>query len=184
MKLKLACLLAIGVIGQSNAVQAETISEALFKCSKESNSLKRLVCYDRLTQQAKGYTDVELPRNIATGNVNVPRVSRSQSPETSESPTTIAVQPRTAEQRFGLSEKVEYQDKDLDVLTLTLQDIKKDPRNKRSFYLENGQVWKQTDDASILIKSGDTAIIEKGLLGAYFLKKEGTNRRVKVKRIK
>ena len=53
------------------------------------------------------------------------------------------------------------------------------------FYLENGQVWKQTQRDKFAVRLEDPVVtIEKGLLGAYFLSVEGFGSRVKVKRLK
>jgi hypothetical protein len=53
------------------------------------------------------------------------------------------------------------------------------------FYLENGQVWKQSEAAKFSVRLENPAVrIEKGLLGAYFLSVEGYGSRVKVKRLK
>jgi hypothetical protein len=53
------------------------------------------------------------------------------------------------------------------------------------FYLENGQVWKQSQRDKFSVRLNDPVVtIEKGLLGAYFLSVEGFGSRVKVKRLK
>ena len=54
------------------------------------------------------------------------------------------------------------------------------------FTLDNGQVWETTDASSRLVVklTNPGVIIEKGFLGAYYLRVEGYNTRAKVKRIK
>jgi hypothetical protein len=53
------------------------------------------------------------------------------------------------------------------------------------FSLENGQVWRQVDGARFSVNLVDpTVIIEKGVLGAFYLRVDGYGSRVKVKRVK
>ena len=55
----------------------------------------------------------------------------------------------------------------------------------RILTLENGQVWRQVGSSSQpRLKPGDLVAIEKGALGSFILKKEGSNRSLRVKRIR
>ncbi len=56
---------------------------------------------------------------------------------------------------------------------------------RTDFHLENGQVWHQVDGSQFSVNLVDpTVIIEKGLLGAFYLRVEGYGSSVKVKRIR
>ncbi len=56
---------------------------------------------------------------------------------------------------------------------------------KTDFHLENGQVWRQVDGSQFSVNLTDPVIIiEKGLLGAFYLHVDGYGSRVKVKRVK
>lgn len=53
------------------------------------------------------------------------------------------------------------------------------------FELENGQVWRQTDDDQFIVEMIDPKVtIRRGLFGVYFLSVEGYNSSCKVKRIR
>lgn len=53
------------------------------------------------------------------------------------------------------------------------------------FRLENGQIWKQAGGGSVFARmESPTVTIERGALGAFFLRVEGLNSRVKVRRLK
>lgn len=53
------------------------------------------------------------------------------------------------------------------------------------FQLENGQIWKQVGSGSAFIRLDSPEVtIERGALGAFFLRVEGIGGRVKVKRIR
>lgn len=48
--------------------------------------------------------------------------------------------------------------------------------------LESGQVWRQAETTSFAIDSGDRVEIERGALGAYYLRRVGEGRSIRVKR--
>ncbi|MAZ87778.1 MAG: hypothetical protein CL693_09030 [Cellvibrionaceae bacterium] len=51
--------------------------------------------------------------------------------------------------------------------------------------MEDGQIWKQMERSRIFrIDAGNSVTIESGLLSSYFLSKEGSSVKIKVKRIK
>ena len=67
---KRALLLLVSVLPFSAFLaQAETVGEALAKCSETKNSLQRLVCYDRVEKQVypQQYLAIHrlLPLNVA-----------------------------------------------------------------------------------------------------------------------
>lgn len=57
--------------------------------------------------------------------------------------------------------------------------------SRQRYTLENGQVWEQTDSASLagVRMSNPDVTIRPGMLGAWFLQIEGYNTRAKVRRI-
>lgn len=53
------------------------------------------------------------------------------------------------------------------------------------FRLENGQVWRQVDDSQFAVNlENPVVVIEKGMMGAFFLHVDGYGSRAKVKRVK
>jgi hypothetical protein len=53
------------------------------------------------------------------------------------------------------------------------------------FRLENGQVWRQVGGGSVFAQMESPGVtIERGALGAFFLRVEGLNSRVKVRRVR
>ncbi len=56
----------------------------------------------------------------------------------------------------------------------------------RSFVLDNGQQWEQTDDTKLSGVSGQAAKVKitPGVMGAWYMQIEGFNTRAKVKRVK
>ncbi|WP_444933748.1 hypothetical protein [Microbulbifer sp. JTAC008] len=56
--------------------------------------------------------------------------------------------------------------------------------NKRFITLDNGQVWKQNDSSRVFWNVGDSVIVERALLGSFFMKPADGGRKLRVKRIK
>ena len=64
-----------------------------------------------------------------------------------------------------------------------MKSVKKNTDKKLYFTFENGQIWKQMDNARFKIKAGEKAKLKEGALGAVYLKKLGNNRSIRVKRV-
>jgi hypothetical protein len=82
---------------------------------------------------------------------------------------------------FGIEHKTALQNAQ-DKLTGVVAKVKKSPYGKLKIYLENGQQWDQVDRGKLKVTIGDKVEIERGSLGAFFLVKKGSDRRIKVKR--
>lgn len=67
--------------------------------------------------------------------------------------------------------------------TYSVIEVKK-VHDKYRITMEDGQIWKQVEKSRVFrINSGDSVTIESGLLSSYFLSKEGSSVKIKVKRI-
>lgn len=75
-------------------------------------------------------------------------------------------------------------DEGLDSITSTIRKLKKLIRGQWVISLENGQQWQQKGGNKIKLKVGDTIRMEKGAMGVVYLYKEGSNRNIRVKRLK
>lgn len=157
--------------GQS---QAETLAEAVEKCRLVGNSLKRLVCYDQLAQRANTLEDSDLAEfynnRPVYREVEVPAGSQGQTP---------AVQANEQNSSFGL---IKRNSDELSEITAVVGKVEESLRGKLIITLADGQVWRQTGNEDVKIKAGQTVTISRGMLGAFYLKKQGTKRRIRVKR--
>ena len=157
--------------------QAETVGEALAKCSETKNSLQRLVCYDRVEKQVNRLSGAQAGIPVAMPKAsNAPAVSAER-----RRVETVSQAPK--EKQFGLEHKVKTETL-ADTFAGKITKIAKTARGKFVLTFNNGSVWQQTTDTTLKVKEGETVIIERGLLGAFYLKKEGINKRMKVKRVK
>ncbi|MCQ8847731.1 hypothetical protein NQT74_03995 [Alteromonas stellipolaris] len=174
---KRALLLLVSVLPFSAFLaQAETVGEALAKCSETKNSLQRLVCYDRVEKQVNRLSGTQA--GIPVTPSNTPTVA---SERRREMPVNQAPAPK--DEQFGLEHKVKTETL-ADTFAGTVTKITKTARGKLILTFDNGSVWQQTTDTTLKVKEGETVLIERGLLGAFYLKKEGLNKRMKVKRVK
>ena len=96
-------------------------------------------------------------------------------------PEQQAVQDSRAE--FGLSEKLkggaEKPQKETDRVAAVTQR----PNAALMISLENGQVWKATEQEYFPVNVGDSVTIYAGALGSFWLSTAGTNRTVRVTRV-
>lgn len=178
----------------AGSVQAEMLSEALLKCSNEQNSLQRLVCYDRVVKDMMQYEGLQ--QNVSRAApvvvpmqqapVQAPVQAAVPAPRQTAPATVAPTQVQTAEQRFGSEGlKVEEKaDEELDKIFSVVANVQKSARKYNIVTLENGQVWRQVESGSFKVKEGEQVYVERGMLGAFFMGKEGRNKRMKVKRSK
>ncbi len=73
---------------------------------------------------------------------------------------------------------------------LTVSEVTRNRFGRITVRLENGQVWRQTDDTSVLrvrdrhIEAGLTAELQSGVLGSYFMRLSHSPRRFRAERIR
>ncbi|MBT0586042.1 hypothetical protein [Alteromonas oceanisediminis] len=175
------------LLSGSAIAQQGTLSDAVEKCSKESNSLKRLVCFDNVAKSVRQYAEGDVPlrseamlRARSAGNV-----AKSDPAPADRSgvvlPTDAAPTASSEVQEFGLEHRRDTE-KMIDKLYASVVKITTTPRSRKIIELDNGQVWRQNDGSALKIDVGDRVYVERGVLGAFYLGKDSLNRRMKVKR--
>lgn len=161
----------------ASVAQAETLSDAMQACSKVDNSLKRLVCYDKLVTRMKGMQDSDLPEFLQ---------SRPRAPVASQGPAEVYTRTpaqRTQEDTFGMENQIAQESKaELNEIVAAVQKVETYGRKRLQLTLDNGQVWRQSTGDTIRVKLGDTVVISRGVLGAFYLRKQGKNKKILVKR--
>lgn len=170
----LSLLSAAALVLSANA-QAESIEDALIKCSNLDNSLQRLVCFDNVVKNVKQFTGPEKALESSySATPAAPRPAPRQALETAK-PATLA-------QSFGLENKAAREE--IDEISATVTAVDEAPRGELIITLSDGAVWRQKDSGHFNLKVGDVVKIERGMLSAFYLSKPEQNKRIKVKRTK
>ena len=188
------CVLLLTV---SFNVFSHNVTEQMRQCSLQQNALKRLVCFDiisqNLTPSAK--TSVASEQTTVASVEPQKQVMETATPVAVAPPkksivTTASVQPpqqsisaKSSTEDFGLKRNARFEESG-DSIVANVHSVRKNPFKKYIITLDNGQVWKQFDSTSLRITVGETVIIKRGTLGAFFLGKDGVHKRLRVKRQK
>ncbi len=179
---KLQLALAFACLATSTSY-AQSLSGALKKCGQEQNSLKRLVCYDRIVNEMDKYSGLDELMNVPAPLPAQKGTSAATGDRKAPPAAATAGQSANPTSNFGLPDTVTKQNTE-EKIYARIVGLKKDPYGNRSITLDNGQVWKQQESSNIRLKKGDDIYVETGVLGAFFLSKESINKRLRVKRIK
>lgn len=152
-------LTAIVLLTAASA-QAQDLSSALETCKKIKSQADRLICFDAVASMNKTTAPIQ-PEKPAP-------VSKDE------------IVKEIKQQEFGLKSQKE----DPETLVSTIKKIKKNPYGKLTIYLEEGQVWKQSDSSKLKLKKGYSVSIRKAALGSFLLSTENSKRTMRVKRVK
>ncbi|WP_226664812.1 hypothetical protein [Microbulbifer aggregans] len=68
-------------------------------------------------------------------------------------------------------------------IVATISSVQKGAYGKYTFVLNNGQIWRQTGSTKVIWKGGEQIELDRGVLGAFYMRKVSGGRSVKVKRI-
>ena len=167
--------LFIGMAAVAFSATSLAQQSGLEACAEIEDSLERLVCYDNLAKKEqsgeKSRQDRELPEQARKGKQKAAEM-REKAQERRE----------RASDRFGFEHKEKEETED-ERVNVTLAEREEGPYGKWRITLKNGQVWKQTD-SGYFSWEGDAYYIERGALNSFFFGREGSNRRMRVQRVK
>lgn len=183
---KLTLALAISLLA-TPVTYAQSLSGALKECGQQQNSLKRLVCYDRIVNEMDKYSGLDelmnVPAPLPARTGDAARTGNAPANDRQAPPARRAAPPANPTSDFGLPDTKTKQDTPEKIFS-QVASIRKDPYGNRTVTLANGQVWKQQESSNIRLKKGEDVYVETGVLGSFFLSKESVNKRMRVKRIK
>lgn len=164
----------------STQTHAEELAKSLKVCASYSDSLKRLVCFDKIV--------AGMPEQKQAVDNKTQSIAQAVKKEI-EPKQVVALEPTeeptfNAEEAFGAERKYIKKEQVTEV-TLVIASVSKTLRGKLSIAFENGQVWEQKDtDKHARFEAGETVIIKRGVFDAFYMKKLNANRTIRVKRIK
>lgn len=182
--MKSSLIITISLLAVSLSGQAATLS--LESCSAIEGPIERLACYDMLAGR--------LPADTARASGTAPRAVDPVAPKTdvivpaapAVKQTVPAVEPTpVTEAIFGLKDIQKSEEERPDKLQFKWAKKKKDAYGKWIIFLENGQVWRQTDGKRFnFVNSEQWVVISRGSLGSFFLGEPERKGRIRVKRVK
>lgn len=177
----LALSLFLGGYTAVPAAAQESLQSGLDKCAAIRNAAERLFCFDSLAAGKES-----TPPTASSGGAQAAATSASSG----TAPAAAARQTRPP---------VSQRDNDDSGFGLELANQRSGPQSLTSRYdgtftgwtgdtvftLENGQVWKQVETDRLSFSAERPVItIRRGWFGAFYLKVEGANKQIRVKRIK
>jgi len=152
--------LSLLVLLSANSFAQDINTQALKACSMIENDFKRLVCYDQI---------------IAGKSIDV---STAKAPIMVEQSKAV-----NKEEKFGLEHKNISTNAEPEQVSL-VEKVKKAPHGELIITLANGQVWRQLGTDNFRIKAEAEVTIMRGALNSFLLKKMGSNKTIRVKRVK
>ncbi len=159
--------LASGIILSAQAT-ATDLNQALQQCLAIEAQSSRLQCYDQLAQRAKSAPALPVVKEVS---------GQASAPATSPAPAEAA-NPTAA---FGLEQRAP--ENQLDNLQLTVKSVRKTVKGRLEITMENGQIWRQSDDSSLDVKSGDLCRVERAFMGSFLLSNGRSNLKIRVRRV-
>ena len=163
-------LLVACVIVTSNAVKAANITPDLKKCASINNEKQRLQCFDDYIIKISA-----LKHDNITPKADVAIVSE---------PTSDIQKTENLVSSFGQAHRYSKKEREFDEMEAVVKSAKRDLRKNWKIELENGQVWiEKGGDKRASFSEGDTIVIVRGIMNSFQLKKLGTKRRIRVRRI-
>ncbi len=163
------------------AFYTQAASHNLLNCISISDNQQRLACYDAIAKQQQAKKDnkfnkVNTPVAKPVLVVNQPKIP-SLTTSTVKAPQ---VNKTVLIDNFGQKAQLK---KTVDSVEFTIKSAQLNLRKKWYLTFDNGQVWRAAE-TGLRLKAGNKVIIKHGALGSYSLKKTGSHRSIRVKRIK
>ena len=170
---------------------AQPISEALKQCAMITSNNERLVCFDKL---AKSHDHIKkFKQDLNKSN----QITKSANTQTIEPLVTVKPQinkspiledkktTKTLLANFGREHIKSKEVQEFDKVEFIIKSAKLSLRKQWRLTFQNGQVWHAAEVVKGLkFKKGDVVVIRRGVLNAFYIKKKGSKRSIRVKRIK
>ncbi|NKF51263.1 hypothetical protein G3R49_11925 [Shewanella sp. WXL01] len=152
-----------------------SLEQQLIQCGGVQDKLDRLICYDKLAASV-GTMSIQ---PVANSTEQAPPVVVANTASVSTASVSESI--TSQQQEFGLKKKVE---EEVEKISATIVNVKKDPYDAFIITLDNGQVWKQSESRRYKLKPGQVVSIETGMFGSFNLGVEDRNSTTRVKRVK
>ena len=184
-----AAAMALALAGAPAPAEAQSLSGALKVCSWIEDDTSRLACFDRavreLADQPAGapVAVAPAPRTVAPAAPSGRTAAPAPAQPAASAPRTAAVA-TTPEEDFGKRE-IDRENR-VDRVTARLVTARQAPDSKWVFTLDNGQVWRQIDGPTHLIRDDDQpeVVIKRAFLGSFLMSIDDGPKGLRVRREK
>ncbi len=168
--------MALILAGIASVAAANTTEKRIADCAGINDNQQRLVCFDALARDLESQSDRLTKQQVQSQESPV----SSAGPEASTE-STAPLDPSPS-QKFGLEHKQSTSELPGNIQAIVTE-LKRNAYGQLILRLDNGQTWQQKDSKTIIIHKGDLVFIERGVLGAFYLK-AGGRKLIKVARVK
>lgn len=156
--------------------------EGTTSCNGLSSGAARLACFDKAISGRQHSLSLEVPLDASA---DVPMVDQTKpATESPQIEQPVAEQPakeKVAADDFGKRKGFVTPS---EFIASTIVEVKTDRRRIDHLRLENGHVWRETEDHRVRFTVGQTVRIEESMFGSFNLKLDGIKKLIKVKRVR
>lgn len=178
---RMGCLALISMLIGSPVAGQEATAQDFLKCDAIADGSDRLRCYDELSRQRRAATPEQPAQEPATSTP--PDVATEAGPKSSNDPAPkkeVAPVPDD----LGLSSLARDDDKAKESFRSKVVACRNGAKGKVFFFLDNGQVWQQSDERRVTFEDCSFAVtITKDLFG-YKMQPDSNVRAVRISRVK
>lgn len=189
---------AIAIISMSHAAHSLELPQELIDCRTLPAADARLACYDRVVEQnttirrdGVASTQIEPPPAAPSTSTHTDTIAaESASVEKRTAAPAAADGPRSKEDLFGMSAeeqlravKMEEAAEEISEIEATIFEVRHTRHGKAVISLDSGQIWQQVDSQKMRLTKNDKVLIRRASFGSFLLKKVGSKRSIRVKRI-
>jgi len=163
--MRFAGLLALSLVA-APAFAQEAPLDKIYACTSVAEGAARLACFDAATAALKA---ADAAGGVAV--VDRAKIVQAEKEAFGLAAPTLSSIAESASTSTAAAAKIE-KPKPLDKVTLKVKSVEKGADGRYRFTMEDGQVWRQTDDLSLpgVGKGPWVAEIRKAMIGTFLLK--------------
>jgi hypothetical protein len=162
--------LLIGLLGSAPAFAQERPLDRVYACAGLTDSAARLACFDAAVADLRSAT--ETSGAVLVDREQIAKAEKEAFGLATPSLTALAESAAASTATSSAALRPAEKPKTLDSVTLAVKSVQKGADGRYRFVMENGQIWRQTDQLVLpgVGKGPWTAEIRKAALGTFMLK--------------
>ncbi|MEM0516075.1 hypothetical protein WCN91_11740 [Pseudoalteromonas sp. YIC-827] len=152
--------------------------QALKACSFIENDFRRLLCYDNIMA---GKPIDSMPAEAPANKAGKSQGKGAAAAAAAAGNANAANKGKKDKSDFGIEHK-QRNEENGDELVAKVSSVKEAPYGELIITLDNGQRWRQVGTESFRVSKNDTVVISRAMFNSFLMKKQGTNKSIRVKR--